>query len=439
MRIGAIFVIEGNRRKVLFPRDFNISGTVKGAIVDLFIQQVYFNETDKPLDFNYLYNSNGSCLYGTTFYIGDEKIELKVEEKKTAESTFQEAKESGQTAALSRMLPNGLTEFVIGNVPPKTECRLEAHLAYVLKIHENEILLKIPLALSNDRSYDSKISLVDKQFNFSLNLQLDIKDISKVTLTGFQGTYNSDTHKIECQKILPNSKPLIHITTTNPVPSGAIISNDSKYLAITAIHSPNEVQSSSSSINSDYVIIVDCSGSMSGSRINSVRECLNCFLRSMPRNCAFDIIKFGSEAKSLFNGLKEYNQESMELATSLANNLQADMGGTNILNALKIVFNTQIRDGRAVQIFLLTDGEVSDREDTIKYMAGKRDLSRIFGLGIGDGADLGLLKLMAKETNGDYDLISQTKDTTTKVIRLLKTARVPAVVNIAINISDDSK
>ena len=438
MKIGSIFVIEGQERKILLPCDFKITGNVKGSLIDLFIQQTYMNNDDSPTTFNYLYPSENNCLYGITFFIEDQKIELKIDEKDSAESAFIEATSHGQTAVVTRMLPQGLSEFVIGTVPPQTQFRIEFHLACVLKIHDNEIFFNIPISLySPDDENSAKISLADKPLNFSLNLQLDIKDISDVTLSGIEGTYNSDTHTIECNKLIPNSKPLIHIFTTNPISTGAVISKDSEYLAITAVHSSASFPTTSK-INSDYIVIVDCSGSMDGSRILAVRQCLNCFIRSLPHDCSFDIIRFGSKAISLFNGLEKINEKSLLAATQLANDLKADLGRTQILNALQLAFANPIQSGRILQLFLLTDGEVDDRDKTLAYMSNKRNISRIFSLGIGEDADISFLKKMSKETNGECDYIIGPLDTSKKVIRLLKTSRVSGVFDLSLSISDDS-
>ena len=43
-----------------------------------------------------------------------------------------------------------------------------------------------------------------------------------------------------------------------------------------------------------FVFIVDRSGSMSGQRIETVREALKLFIRSLPLNSKFSIISFGS-------------------------------------------------------------------------------------------------------------------------------------------------
>lgn len=43
----------------------------------------------------------------------------------------------------------------------------------------------------------------------------------------------------------------------------------------------------------EIVFLVDCSGSMSGNRIQAANRALQVFLRALPMNCHFNIIRFG--------------------------------------------------------------------------------------------------------------------------------------------------
>ena len=53
--------------------------------------------------------------------------------------------------------------------------------------------------------------------------------------------------------------------------------------------------------DSDYhfIFLIDRSGSMSGSRIEKAKNALILFIQSMPANCRFSIISFGSQHQYL--------------------------------------------------------------------------------------------------------------------------------------------
>jgi von Willebrand factor A domain-containing protein 5 len=102
-----------------------------------------------------------------------------------------------------------------------------------------------------------------------------------------------------------------------------------------------------------YVFIVDRSGSMSGSRMRQTKKAMDLFIRSLPPQSKFQIISFGSsyslmdsgnvwDAKTSSvqpNGVFEYNEANVGKALDLLGKFEADMGGTEILNPLKLAIN----------------------------------------------------------------------------------------------------
>ncbi|KAI8845434.1 von Willebrand factor type A domain-containing protein, partial [Chytridium lagenaria] len=136
-------------------------------------------------------------------------------------------------------------------------------------------------------------------------------------------------------------------------------------------------------IRTELVILVDRSGSMSGSKIHQASQALHLFLKSIPAGSYFNIIGFGSTHQLLFPRSVEYTASTLATAEKHVANLQADLGGTEIEAAL---------DGICRQnVVVMTDGEVwnveslleSVKMETAKWEKGDTFL-RVFGLGIGN-------------------------------------------------------
>ena len=87
-----------------------------------------------------------------------------------------------------------------------------------------------------------------------------------------------------------------------------------------------------------FIFIVDRSGSMYGERIQTAKEALKLFMKSLPLKSRFSIISFGSKhAYMLINKMRviEYNDLNAREAINQIETFDSDFGGTDILEPLK--------------------------------------------------------------------------------------------------------
>lgn len=76
--------------------------------------------------------------------------------------------------------------------------------------------------------------------------------------------------------------------------------------------------------------------------------------------------------------------------------MSANLGGTNILRPLEEVLKSKPKEGYPRQLFVLTDGEVSNTQECIDFVRKHADTTRVFTFGIGNDASQDLVKGMAK-------------------------------------------
>jgi hypothetical protein len=106
---------------------------------------------------------------------------------------------------------------------------------------------------------------------------------------------------------------------------------------------------------------------MSGSSINIVSKALELFLQSMPVGSFYQLIGFGSSFKKYDEIPKSYTKENIKNSLEIIKTLNANLGGTNIYNPLKDIYeNSDIYNKIKLpkNIFLLTDGEINDKKQT---------------------------------------------------------------------------
>ncbi len=145
----------------------------------------------------------------------------------------------------------------------------------------------------------------------------------------------------------------------------------------------------------DIVFLIDCSGSMMGSSIKLARDAINILLHSLPHTVYFNIVRFGSSFDKLFDSSVLYSDETLATAKKAMKNLEADLGGTEILYPLKMLVEEKTKLPR--RVFVLTDGSVSNSMECMKLAQKHNNNSKVFALGIGSAADRHLVK--GKMTN----------------------------------------
>jgi uncharacterized protein YegL len=218
------------------------------------------------------------------------------------------------------------------------------------------------------------------------------------------GSYDAESGLLVIENQPACSALLITTHLKNPLSSQFLISGE--FCAITLFHSPHAEQQK---INNEFVFIVDCSGSMNGKRIEQARDCLCHFIRSLPPESFFNIIRFGSTFEKFFPSCMKYNKQNAEMALDLAKMLEADLGGTNLSIVLDNLYATQLKGNGGCQVFILTDGEITNTDYVLRGASLHCEKYRFFVTGFGS-ADAGLIEGLASATAGQSAFLSDGDD-----------------------------
>ena len=158
-----------------------------------------------------------------------------------------------------------------------------------------------------------------------------------------------------------------------------------------------------------FIFLIDQSGSMNGNAIKVASKALLLFLQSLPAGSYYQIIGFGSKFKKYDEKPKEYTKNNIEQSIKLIEKLDADLGGTNIYSPLKDIYDSfKIYDKINLprNIFLLTDGEIENKEDTLAIIEKNSDKFSIYSIGIGNDFDKDLIKNAGIIGKGNYNFCS---------------------------------
>ncbi|KAF2463983.1 uncharacterized protein BDR25DRAFT_297284 [Lindgomyces ingoldianus] len=187
------------------------------------------------------------------------------------------------------------------------------------------------------------------------------------------------------------------------------------------------------SFNGEIIFIADRSGSMHGLTMDTLKDALDVFLKSLTEGVRFNIYSFGSSFTSLWPQSQPYTDDNVEAAVQHVSTFRANMGGTEILRPIKDAVQKRIvMENFTTQIICLTDGEVWSEAEVREFVSGTRlelkDAVRFFALGIGNKVSHRLVEGIGTEGGGFAEVIvvDGRGRLEGRVMRMLKGALTPA-------------
>ena len=463
-----------------------ISCEVNEIFASTEMTQYFTNELENPIELKILFPINKKLSLSKFIVSMDEKnIISKVMSKEKAEEKYVDTIASGNVGFKSSYEDENKSYSVnIGNLAPKKQVKLQTNfiqmidnkdLSYEFNIIENYPAFyydgaKINFSENNNKKLETKIK-IETQSKITRLIPMYVSDEIKKN-SEYNVKYSPDYKKaeIEYKNNKPNldkneaknedednnfrilfrtenmNKPFIY-SQFNPILKETAYSINytyiSKYLKeIPVPEKPDEDNTISyvlkyekNEINETpglFVFLIDQSGSMSGRPMELVRKALLLFIQSLPENSYFQLIGFGSEFKKYNEEPVIYNKENVDNIIKIINELTADLGGTNISKPLAEIFNSESysKIDLSKNIFLLTDGEVFDREKCIELISNNSSKFRVHALGIGNSFDEVLIKQCGKLGKGSSSFVKELEKINSVVIDTLNKGLRPYITDL---------
>uniref|UniRef100_A0A672HYB8 von Willebrand factor A domain containing 5A n=1 Tax=Salarias fasciatus TaxID=181472 RepID=A0A672HYB8_SALFA len=432
----------------------------------------YQNKEDKPIEAVFVFPLPGDaavCHFSAK--MGQKEIVAEVKEKQEAREEYDDALSSGQQAFLLEESDQSPDVFSmrVGCLPPGESASIRLEYVTELAVQADEGLRFCLPAVLNPRYTPQgseapavqvnsvPASLVPYSLSFSARVSSP-RPISKVesscSLDPLQFLNTDQTqatvklgagHKFDRDvEVLIYYKdahqPTAVVEAGQASAKPGTLMGDPVVMVSLFPEFPQSVMSSVASCG-EFVFLMDRSGSMdfpmnnkdrSQTRISSARETLLLLLKSLPMGCYFNIYSFGCSFEHIFPKSVEYSQQTMEEALKIVGTMEADLGGTQILKALKHIYEQPCIPSQPRQLFIFTDGEVGDTKEVIDLVKKNSASHRCFSFGIGEGASSALINGLAKEGGGQAQFITGSDRMQPKVMQSLRFALQPAVVDISI-------
>jgi Ca-activated chloride channel homolog len=476
MRAGSLLLKSEDGRFLAAPlvatdADVNVSGpTARSRIT-----QIFHNPTDGWVEAVYVYPlPAGGAVDTLKMVVGDRVVVGEIKDRKTARELYEQARRSGQKAALMEQeRPNIFTNSVANIGPGET---VVVQIEYQEPIHQSagQFTLRLPLVVAPRYNPAPLVQTVDLGGNGFGNtvdpvpdrdrIEPPVRDprinapVNPVGITvhlnaGFSlGEVKSHHHKVAIDTIADDVRVIklaegpvpadrdFELTWTpaaGSAPSVGLFSErvgEADYLL--AFVTPPATQRAEASPPREVVFVIDNSGSMGGTSIVQAKASLLYALRRLKPADRFNVIRFDNTYDMLFGNSVPADARNMAQAIAFVEGLQA-RGGTEMVPPMKAALtDRRASDANMVrQVVFLTDGAVGNEQQLFDVITTLRGRSRLFMIGIGSAPNTYLMTRAAELGRGTFTHISTAGQIEERMRTLFDKLESPVVTNLTASFS----
>lgn len=430
---GAMEAAGGERISL---RSVSISGQVEGLLFSSTIRQEYVNDTDKALEIIYTFPLGwGTALLGLEATIGETRLTGEVVKKTDAEEKYEEAVSAGDAAIMVQQSAPGLFTANLGNIRAGEKVTVELHCARLLRFEQGRVRLCIPTVIGERygdphgpgalAAHESARVDARARYPFALELTL-VGDMAHDDVTSpSHGIQMRPVERGLCVSLEPGAaldRDFILLMRGLEARSHALGVPDEEGFMVAASFAPELPQKTVAPVG--LKILVDCSGSMTGSSMAEARQGLNKVMALLGPGDQVAYSRFGTEVEHLTRRLLPCTQETLRRLGRAIAATEADMGGTEMEGALRSTCeDIAAESSREVPplVLLITDGDVWGVESIVA--TAKRSGHRIFAIGVGCAPAESLLRDMAEQTGGACEFVSPRENVAEAIVRMFQRMR----------------
>jgi len=428
------------RARTSVLQSIRAEGCVQGLLFELSVEQCYLNASDDNIEAVYTFPvAWNAVLLGVECILGDKVLQGTIVAKADGERRYEAALEQGNTAVMVERASDGLYTVNVGNLLPGERAIVRFKYAQLLSFVQGQVRLVIPTTIG-PRYGNPQVAGMQPHQVPTHALHADYPFSLGITVHGdmAHAILSSPSHPLSMQR----SGGSVRLTLTegarldrdlvvvaNGVQGKSIttLGRDADgYVALASFCPEERERARDTALN--LKILVDCSGSMNGDRIDAARRALHDVLSHLEPDDNFTCSCFGSDVSHFSTSLMAATRRAIKKASEWVAATQADMGGTEIAEALLSTY--ALAQPFDADILLVTDGDVwaTDRLIASATRAGQR----IFAVGIGSAPASSLLQALASRTGGACECVAADTEIPSAVLRMFHRMRQAPVRDVTV-------
>ena len=425
-------------------KSISVTGKVAGGLFLNEIEQVFVNDGDSNVEFIYTFPMpENASVSSFSAAVGGERFIGVVKKKDQALEEYKYAVAAGDSAYMLESHRDNIFQASLGNVAKGEEVAIDISYIQDAAVTDNELRLLIPtlvspryipgepIGLKTGMGYSDPTGQVpdadfitpiqgDASYKVNYNLVFDmdsnIKNISSPShdivakINGGKGTVVLNQAQLNSDFVLNVS--LYAGKSEKFIRSKKTDHGYFSYVSFIPRLKPLPETSK------EFAFMIDVSGSMYGGNLESAKKALRICLRNLMPGDVFNIIAFDDSLECFAIRGTEFNEKSFKMADLWIDSLYAK-GGTETLLALRYsVESMKNANEKEKIIMLLTDGQVGNESEIIKY-AKESFAGRLFCVGIDFNINDSFINKLSAVGNGfaEYYYPGSDEDLVGKIVR----------------------
>jgi Ca-activated chloride channel family protein len=405
-----------------------VKGHLQGLCLELEVTQSFVNTGKSNIEAIYTFPlPHGAVLLDLSVKLGDKVLTGLVMAKKQAESNYEGAVTDGNSAIMLERADNGICTINVGNLLAGERAEIRYRFSQLLNWQQNSLRITLPTTMAPRYGDPIKAGWQPHQVTehslvaeYPFSLALDIAQPLSSALIECPSHDVSITHEGGIAHVALGAKSawldrdfILNLTVQNVAKdAGQCAPDGDQYVALVSF-SPDIPENKISS--ACIKVVVDCSGSMAGDSIAQARVGLLRILDNLRESDTFNIVRFGDSARAYFPSCVPATQRILQQARQAVEEMQADLGGTEMSGALQFAYALKDEGNRPASILLITDGEIYNHEHIL--MEAEESDQRVFSIGVGSAVAEDFVRGIAKRTGGAAELVSPNESMAATIFR----------------------
>jgi Ca-activated chloride channel family protein len=413
-------------------RGVEVDACILGLIAETRLSQRYRNDTSANLEVAYTFPLPvDGVLLDFEASLGGRTYRGKVMPRREAEAKYEHAVEQGDSAFRLQKLRDGLYTATLGNLKPGEEVVIRLRYGETLRWQAGRLRYRLPTVIAprygqptGMQPWQKPFTDLNSAYPFALRIQV-LGDLARAGFEcsthriAFAAAEGATTITLQGEAWLDRDF-VLDIQTGDIRSLGAIAEAlDTRVALVNLLPPAIRLEHVA---GRDYILLLDCSGSMAGDSIAHAKAGVSLALSSLNPADRFAMIGFGSSTLAFDAELQPANRKNVKLAEGFVAQLP-DLGGTEMEEALELALSY----GKPLDILLLTDGECWNLNDVANK--AKTQGSRIFTVGIGSAVAEDTVHMLADATGGACELLTPNEDMSTRIAAHFDRMRQPRITN----------